>query len=245
MLSGLGRPVSSTRLVKDLEGTKTYNYILEKAKLGDTFQSNVDVFVSIQIASLIVSISFLIIIFFGGFKGIFAIILVLFAVILAFMPIAELLTEANKRSLKITSELPEFTEILLMVASSMSVPAALSFTAERTDGILAREMRELVKILTTRAMSEKEAFSLTSSRLSTPDAKQFIAILEKGFLEGVKVVEQLYSLSDQIRRADFQRKRSYAKKLPVKLVVIFGIHFMPFLLGLAILPVIIGFTKLS
>ena len=241
LLASGGRPIASTRLVKDLNGTKTYKAIDNSVRMGNTFQSSVDIFVSVQIAALVIGIMFLVFALIAQPDTYIKLMLMLLGIIIPLWPVAELITEAQKRSAMISVDLPEFAELLLMVAPSMSIPAALAFTAERSKGIVGLEIYELVKTLGTRAIPEQEAFRLTGDRLATIDGKQFINILENGYLQGSRVVEPLTSLAEQMRRSEFQKRRAYAKKLPVKLIIIFATHFIPFLIGLAFLPVVYGF----
>lgn len=244
-LASAGRPIASSNIVRDFNGTKTYNFIYEKLSLGDTFQSSVEIFVSTQLASLIFGSGFLFFAIIASLPFAIKLAFILIAFFISFWPIAEILSKSKTRSSIISSELPEFTELLLMVAPSMSVPAALSFTCERVKGVVSMEISELVNILTTRSMNEREAFDLIGKRLATIDGKQFISVIQSGYIEGTRIVEQLNSLAEQMRKTDFQRKRAYAKKLPVKLVILFAIHFIPFLMGISFLPVIYGFTKLG
>jgi len=245
VIGGIARPVSNTKTVVSFQGTRTYNSIKEKANLGQTFNSSVEIFISIQIASMLIGIVFLIIGFFGHFSFLIAAPFYILGMVLPIFPYNELISQARKRENIITSELPDFAELLLMVVSSMSIPAALSFTAERSTSLVGVEMQELVKVLTTRSLPEKEAFAITKLRLATPDAVQFLTILENGYVEGMRVAEQITNLAENMRRIDFQRKREYAKKLPVKLVIIFALHFIPLLMGLAFIPVIYGFLGLK
>ena len=244
LLASGGRPIASSKLVKDLNGTKTYKSIDNNVRMGNTFQSSVEIFVSVQIAALIIGIMFLLFALIAQPVTLVKLLILLVGMVIPLWPVAELITEAQKRSAMISVDLPEFAELLLMVAPSMSIPAALAFTAERSKGIVGLEIFELVKTLGTRAIPEQEAFGLTAERLATVDGKQFINILANGYLQGSRVVEPLTSLAEQMRRSEFQKRRAYAKKLPVKLVIIFAIHFIPFLIGLAFLPVVYGFLGL-
>ena len=241
MLASGGRPIASSKLVKDLNGTKTYKAIDNSVRMGNTFQSSVDIFVSVQIASLIIGIMFLLFALIAQPSTGIKLIILLLGIIIPLWPLAELITEAQKRSAMISIDLPEFAELLLMVAPSMSIPAALAFTSLRSKGIVGLEINELVKTLGTRTIPEPEAFKLTADRLATIDGRQFINILENGYLQGSRIVEPLTSLAEQMRRSEFQKRRAYAKKLPVKLIIIFATHFIPFLIGLAFLPVVYGF----
>jgi hypothetical protein len=241
MLASGGRPIASSKLVKDLNGTKTFKAIDNSVRMGNTFQSSVDIFVSVQIAALIIGIMFLLFALIAQPSTGIKLIILLLGIIIPLWPLAELITEAQKRSAMISIDLPEFAELLLMVAPSMSIPAALAFTSIRSKGIVGLEINELVKTLGTRAIPEPEAFKLTADRLATIDGRQFINILENGYLQGSRIVEPLTSLAEQMRRSEFQKRRAYAKKLPVKLIIIFATHFIPFLIGLAFLPVVYGF----
>jgi hypothetical protein len=241
MLAAGGRPIASSKLVKDLNGTKTFKAIDNNVRMGNTFQSSVDIFVSVQIAALIIGIMFLLFALIAQPPTGVKLIILLLGIIIPLWPVAEMITEAQKRSAMISIDLPEFAELLLMVAPSMSIPAALAFTSIRSKGIVGLEINELVKTLGTRAIPEPEAFKLTADRLATIDGRQFINILENGYLQGSRIVEPLTSLAEQMRRSEFQKRRAYAKKLPVKLIIIFATHFIPFLIGLAFLPVVYGF----
>jgi hypothetical protein len=241
MLASGGRPIASSKLVKDLNGTKTFKAIDNSVRMGNTFQSSVDIFVSVQIAALIIGIMFLLFALIAQPSTGIKLVILLLGIIIPLWPLAELITEAQKRSAMISIDLPEFAELLLMVAPSMSIPAALSFTSIRSKGIVGLEINELVKTLGTRTIPEPEAFKLTADRLATIDGRQFINILENGYLQGSRIVEPLTSLAEQMRRSEFQKRRAYAKKLPVKLIIIFATHFIPFLIGLAFLPVVYGF----
>ena len=240
-LTTIAKPWAGSKTVLSFNNTKSYEFIDAKLKAGNTFSANVEIFLSVQIASIFFSCMMLASAFFT--KGFSAIALILFSIVFAIFPFQEMISNAEKRTRALSVELPDFAELFLMVAPTMSIPAALSFTAERSKGVVSVEISELVKALTQRTLSEADAFELTSRRIGTPDGRQFIAILEDGYINGSKVVEQIKTLTEQMRRSEFQRKRGIAKKLPVKLVIIFAIHFMPLLLGLAFLPVIYGLSS--
>ena len=240
-LSQVAKPWAGSKAVTNFNNSKTYEFLALKLNAGSTFSSNVEVYVSVQIASILIGCMLLVTAFF--LHGILEIGAIFLALAISLYPAQEMLSKAEKRGLKLSIELPDYAELFLMVAPSMSIPAALSFTNERSIGVISAELNELVKAITQRTLPENEAFALTSRRLGTPDGRQFIAIIEDGYINGSKVVEQVRSLAEQMRRSEFQRKRGLAKKLPVKLVIIFAIHFMPLLLGLAFLPVVYGLTS--
>ena len=191
------------------------------------------------------------------FAGLFQICIAGTGILLALWPLNEVNSKAVKRGDAISDELPDFAELLVMVLPAMSVPQSLAFTAEHTSGIVSSEMRELVRTLSSRSMPEDEAFSLTAERLGTDDGRQFVDALRDAYLEGTKVVENILSQAETMRRVSFQRQRAAAKKLPmkltleqaiayidedelVKLTIMFAVHFMPLLFALAFLPVVFG-----
>lgn len=240
------KPISGSKLLnKSTESTYQYRNIVKKLKLGGAFSGSLEIYVSVQFFSMIVSSVMLVYAIFGTNSGVIKILAGLSSLIVLVYPYNFLDAKAKLKTETINSELPDFVEMLVMVLPSMSVPQSLSFTAENCKGTVSFEMKELVKTLTTRKVSEEEAFNITADRIGTDDGRQFIDILKEAFLEGTKSVESVSSLAENMRKASFQRQRSILKKLPVSLSLIFAMHFMPLLFTLTFLPVIYSLTGVS
>lgn len=234
------KPLSRSNAVKRSAESSSFKFLDRRLKLGGAFAASMEVFVSIQLFTIIVGFAFLLIVLLQPLPWFFAVPLLGLAVILPIWPFNEVVKKANQKSVVINEELPDFAELLAMVLPSMSVPQAIAFTTEHSTGLVSYEMKELIRTLSSRTMSENDAFDLTSSRLGTDDGKRFIDALREAYIEGNRVVETISGQAETMRKISFQRQRAAVKKLPIKLTFIFALHFMPMLFALAFLPVVAG-----
>jgi hypothetical protein len=240
------KPISGSNLLKkSTESTAQYRNIMKKLHLGGAFLGLLEIYVAVQFFSIIVGSVIVIYSIFALESGLYKILGGMSALIVIIYPYNYLNSKAIAKSEIINSELPDFVELLVMVLPSMSVPQSLSFTAENSEGLISFEIKELVKTLTTRKVSEEEAFNLTAERIGTDDGRQFIDILKDAYLEGTKSVDAVSNLAENMRKASFQRQRATLKKLPVKLTLLFALHFMPLLLALTFLPVVYSLAGVS
>jgi pilus assembly protein TadC len=211
--------------------------------MGGTFGGNLEIFFSIQLLTMLIGGAALSVVLLTDLPKFIEVALAGIGALLPVWPYNEANQKALKRSRRITMELPDFAELLIMVLPSMSIPQALSFTAEHVDGEVSIEMRNLVRTLVTHTMTDDEAFSYTASRLGTVEGRQFVDALRDAHLEGTRVVDSIKSQSESLRRISFQHRRAMAKQLPMKLTFIFALHFMPLLFALAFLPVVYGLGR--
>lgn len=245
-LGKAAKPLGGSQLIrKSTQSTYQYRALTKKLELGGAFYGMLEIYLAIQVFALIIGSLLLVIASFALTSGIAKITIGLLAGVVIVYPYNFLASKASKKAEIINYELPDFVELLVMVLPSMSVPQSLSFTAENFDSLVSAEIRELVKTLATRKVSEEEAFNITARRLGTDDGKQFIDILKDAYLEGTRSVESISSLAENMRKASFQRQRAMLKKLPVKLTILFAIHFMPMLMALTFLPVIYSLAGVS
>jgi hypothetical protein len=234
------RPLASTATVKRTSESAAFRFLNARLRLGGAFAGSMEVFLSVQLLMIIVGSALLLTVVFQPMPGFFAVAVAGLGLIFPFWPLNEVITRAAKRGALIAEELPDFAELLTMVLPSMNVAQAITFTVEHTDGLVSREMRELVRTLSSRTMPDNEAFDLTASRLGTDDGRRFVDGLREAYLEGNRVVQNISAQAESMRRIAFQRQRAAAKKLPLRLTFIFAMHFMPMLFALAFLPVIAG-----
>ena len=89
-------------------------------------------------------------------------------------------------------------------------------------------------------MTDAQAFQLTGIRLGTPEAQAFFTALMQSHIDGAKVAKNLAAQAEALRLSAHQRSRSDVKKLPVKLVLILGIHIITTLFVIILVPVLIS-----
>jgi pilus assembly protein TadC len=241
LFSGPARRISGSKLVKGVS-PESLDVLNGRLKLGGAFGGSLNIFLAYQVTVTIIAAGLLAIAVLGGIPTFFTFVVGGLALTIVAWPQSHAKSAAKQRANDIRRYLPDFAELLLMVLPSMSVPQALGFTANKLDGPVAAEMRELVRSLTLRTMPEEQAFELTTRRLNTLEGRQFVSALKVAYLDGAKAVDPIRSQVDQLRSLQYQYQRAEAKKLPVKMVVSFAIHFMPLLFILAFLPVIFGLT---
>jgi Flp pilus assembly protein TadB len=165
--------------------------------------------------------------------------------LIACLPYADLSSKAKKRSAEINAALPEFADLLSMPLSvGRPVLSALAITAERTSGIVSEEVTNMLTLINTHSVTETEAFALAGERLGTSEARAFFNVLSQGTTSGAKVLENIESQAEALRTSWFQERRGQIKLIGVRMIVIFGIHFIPVLLMFGLLPVAVAFMDM-
>ena len=64
--------------------------------------------------------------------------------------------------------------------------------------------------------------------------------LMNAYMDGTKALDAINAQAESMRKISYQNRRAFAKKLPTKLIIIFGIHFMPALFVVALMPLALG-----
>jgi pilus assembly protein TadC len=122
------------------------------------------------------------------------------------------------------------------VTSGYSIIPALDFTATRLTGVVSDEVKTMLALLSSRSASESQAFRGTGERLGEPAAITFFQTLYDAYVDGVKIADTLRSQAEQLRKQEYERKREQLKKLPNTMALIIGLHLMPFLFALTLVP---------
>lgn len=243
MARSFSRSGAVSRLAESQRGPEILRRDLE---LGGAFNGSLHVFYSMQLAAIVVSTCLMALSFLDGITALNRLVFVGIAIIMAVWPSNRVRSSARQKSLMVLDELPDFAELLLMTISSTSVPNALAFTAERSQGTVAAEMRELVRMLNGAGRGrETESFALTAARLGTVEGREFVSALQSSYLEGTTAAANIKAQVDNLRMLKFQQQRARAKRLPVSLVITFALHFMPLLFILAFLPVLSSLSGLG
>lgn len=206
---------------------------------GNPFAGSPVVYMSTQIAAGLLSTMVLLVVFFAahGVLEMAAGAFLAFAV--SYWPWHKVSSQAKKRAEDVDKDLPDFAELLLMpLSGGYGILPALGFTADRSNGPVADEVQVLLRTLTTGQGGDAEAFLEAGDRLGTPAAKAFFASLAQAYMDGTAVVEQLRGQADQLRKLYYEHTREKIKVLPNKLVLIMGLHLMPTLFIVVLLPVI-------
>jgi len=182
---------------------------------------------------------------FSGLSGMTLIGIVAFAIAFTLYPYQRLSSAAKKRTAQVNQDLPDFAELLLMpLSGGFGIVHGLGFAAERApENIVAQEAAKMMQAMASRSVTDEAAFAEAGARLGTPGAIAFFNTLAQSYLQGAQAVTAIRGQATQLRKTAYQDTREKLKKLPVKLVVIIGIHLLPTLLLVILVPIGLQLTQ--
>lgn len=238
------KAVSGLDIVNPPEESPTYNMLRNKlAASGGLYVGSPTVFLSVQAACLITAGVLFAGVMLSGIRGWLLVIICILAAIIAYHPWQRVSEAVKTRAYVIDYALPEFAELLLMpISSGYGILPALDFTAARLSGPVSDEVKYLLSVLGSRSMDEKEAFEQAGLRLGTPAAQAFFVVLGQAYLEGTAASEVIRGQAEQLRKLAYERTREKIKVLPNKLVIIMGLHLMPTLFAVVLLPLMLSWS---
>lgn len=238
-LIGLSRSLSGLEFTNPPEESPAYRSL--RAKLiasGNMFGGSVNVFLSVQMASIVIGILIALFAFLSGLNGVVLGAAALFAFAVAYWPWQKVSSAAKKNAEKVDSNLPDFCELLLMpLTSGYGILPALSFTADRVPGPVAREVNVMLQAIQSRAVGEEEAFEEAGLRLGTPAARALFNAIAQSQRDGTPAAEIISGQAKQLRKVSYERVRAKIKVLPNKVVLIMGMHLLPTLFILLLVPI--------
>lgn len=241
---GLGRlatPIFNTSSLKSSAKSPLLNQLREKVVASGAYGGSFEAYLSMQVASMIVGSAVLVLAATNAVHGILKLTAVLLGIGIAANPYNSATKGAAKKAERSAADLPEFVEMLqIPLSSGMSVEQAMRFTSRFTQGSVTVEVLWLLDTLAARTMPDAEAFVEAGRRLGTPASIAFFATLGQAHIEGTRVSETLARQAESLRAEYHQVRRAKVKKLPVVLIVAFALHFLPFLFGLVLVPLIDG-----
>jgi Flp pilus assembly protein TadB len=242
----LARPIASTRTVQEAKRNPAFRSLEERVRTSGAYGGSFEVFIAVQVASLIVASAVLVGVIGLGLTGISKVIGVAIGAALAFQPWNRVSTKATERTMLVNDDLPQFVDLFLMpLASGLSLESALRFTVDFTDGPVAVQTRWLLDTLQARTMNDELAFREAGRRLGTPEAAAFFTALGQAHIEGARVIDTLTKQADALRAQSHQLRRARIKRIPVKMIAAFALHFLPLLFIMTIVPLLVGLKGLN
>ena len=213
---------------------------------GGQFGALPELFLAVQLFCVLLGFSVLVVTAVGLVPDeIPMVLMVVLAAAIAVYPTSRVKARRKSREQELAVKLPEFAELVQIPLTTMTVLAALGFTAERTKGLVSDEVKVFLDLLRNQTVSEEDGFMLLGRRLGTPEARALVDTWARGHLYGVQISDQVKHQAEQLRTKLFQERRAAIKRLPVKLVLIMGVHFLPSLLVLGTLPIFLAFLNVG
>jgi len=240
MLLSAAKPLSGTKTVILDEESATYRELRNKlASAGGLYGGSVVVFVATQIAAVLIGLGILGGALLLGAHGMKLILAMVLSLALSAYPYQKIRDTSSERSELIDSSLPDFAELLVMpMSSGYGILPALDFTARRSSGPVADEVLNMLAVIQARARSEEQAFTEAGARLGTPASVAFFSTLSQAYTEGTTAAASISGQAAQLRKLNYERTRGRIKKLPNTLVVVMGLHLMPGLFVVILLPLL-------
>lgn len=243
VLGSVARPIMGRGGLSDLAESEELGW-LQRMLLaaGSPYGGSVEVFLSFQAAAVLVGLAAAI---GGSMLTIFPVWLPpVLGVSIMFMPFSRLYDQSKKRAARILADLPDFVDLLMIpIVSGTGIRRSLRETADRFYGPVRTEVMNAISMVEV-GRPLGEALWYAGHRLAVPEAKVFFAALAQAEEQGSSVREMLERQRDSLRYEAHQRARAGIKKIPTKIVIVFGLHFMPVLFALALLPLVAALGSL-
>lgn len=245
ILIGAARPLANLGPVAGVEGSPTYQQLNRWLMgSGGVYGASPEVFLS-ALALHVFTAAVGLLVTFAFANGIGLVAATIFCIGWTAYPWDRVRRATRERAEQIAFGLPEFCDLLQMpLGSGSGVKASMRYTAERLHGLVAAEVLRLLRQLESRAMSETEAYQQAGYRLGTPEAIALFNTLMQADLEGTASIKSIQVQSEALRNAAHQRRRGKVRQLPVKLVLIVAVHFIPALFVLILIPTLVALTHL-
>lgn len=241
ILLNVARPVSRASLIQREAATPQWRALKRKLNASGSFSSDVEMFISVQIAAALIALLGIAGAVAFSSSGLVLLTSIIFGSAIAAYPWNIVSKAAVKRTAAVLDNLPDFAELLQMpLTAGMGIAPALKFTAERLPGPVSSEVLRMLDVIRVNPSEEAAAFIETGERLGVPEARAFFTALLQSQTEGASVSTNLSRQAEVLRAAAYQRRRSMLKRLPVKLVLIIGMHFLPLLFILGLLPTLVS-----
>jgi Flp pilus assembly protein TadB len=245
-LAKIARPVVTTQAVAEMSNSAAMRALKDRVATSGLYGQDLNVFLAYQIAAVFIGCVLEAVALMGGQGMIMRVAIGLCGVGIAGWPYNQLTTKAKKAADAAADQLPDFVELLQMpLATGMSVPAALTFTAAQFQtGVVVQEVRWLLDTLSARTMAEEEAYTEAGRRIGSPEAAAFFNALGQAAIGGVKVTESLARQAQSLRLKAHQKRRAKIKGIPVTLVIAFALHFLPLLFVVTMLPMLFSLRSM-
>lgn len=246
VLLGVAQPLSGTPLVAGLHETRPYEWAHKQVLAsGGHYGGSPEVFLATQALCIGVAAAVLA----AGLvfaQGGLLLMLTIGALMIAAYPYTKLTDAVRKRTLLVSIDLPAFVDLLTMtLISGIGIVSAMETVSKQHQGPVGAEVRALTSMMRARPGRDLDDFKDCGNRLGTPEARSFFENLGRAHVDGGSVVETLAVAAQALRVKLHHQMRENNKKLPVKLVLIIGMHLFPMLFIVALLPALISLQGLT
>ena len=158
------------------------------------------------------------------------------------LPMLRMKRKARKRASEIEKAMPDALDLLVVCAEAgLSLDGAIQQVSQRTEGLLARELRRLLQEIGS-GMPRRDGFLSLGDRSQSESLKIFTATIIQADKMGMSIATTLRTLAETMRTRRRQAAGTQARKAPIKMMPFLVFFMIPSLfiviLGPAVLSII-------
>jgi tight adherence protein C len=158
----------------------------------------------------------------------------------ALLPNYYVKSRARRRQAQMRADLPQLMDMLsVCVEAGLSLDSAVVRIAEKSNGIMVRELRATIKEIQY-GKSRKDAFRDLAERYDIGELRTFAAAMVQADKYGIPIKNILKAQSDKLRDARKQRAQEKAMKAPVKIMIPIVLFIFPVLFIILMGPSVIN-----
>ena len=144
---------------------------------------------------------------------------------------------------RVTQELPQVIDMLLICAESgMGLINAIGVVAEKKGGLIGYELRMCLQEINL-GIRIQEALNNLTRRNKSRELQLFVNSINQALRMGTPIQNILRNLSSGIRERERQRLENRIGSIPMKLTVVTMIFFMPLVFIIVLFPSLLSFMQ--
>jgi tight adherence protein C len=150
---------------------------------------------------------------------------------------------ARKRARAIEMAMPDAMDLLVVcVEGGLSLDGGIQQLAQRTDSVLATELRRLQAEITT-GLGRREAFQGLVARSRSQSLAIFATAIVQADKMGTSIGDTLRTLADSMRTRRRQAAETQARKAPIKMLPFLVVFMIPSLFIVILGPTVLAFME--
>lgn len=178
-----------------------------------------------------------------GFTPMSIIMVLMGILLLPNAPMVMMKRRARKRANAIEMAMPDAMDLLVVcVEGGLSLDGSLQQVAQRTNSVLAIELRRLLSEITT-GLGRREAFQGLAARSQAQSLAIFATAIVQADKMGTSLGSTLRTLAETMRTRRRQAAETQARKAPIKMLPFLVIFMIPSLFIVILGPVVLSIIE--
>jgi pilus assembly protein TadC len=159
------------------------------------------------------------------------------------LPVLRVKRRARKRGRAIDLAMPDALDLMVVCTEGgLSLDGAMQQVSNRTEGVLANELRRLLQEVGS-GLSRRDALQSLSERSQSESLKIFCATIIQADRMGMSIASTLRTLAETMRMRRRQAAETQARKAPIKMLPFLTIFMIPSLFIIILGPVVLNIVR--